>query len=334
MLPFLLAGAVVACGGFGLKKGADGAIDSRRAGNVERQAAVRLAASKDRLNRAVSRCEASFGRLARQRARAREILVSQIVPTLRLVAGVEELGFADVEDAVREPESAIVALEGSQIPILEVGHGAYVGYGAGAALGAAAQSGVMSFGVASTGASISGLSGAAAANSTMAWFGGGSIASGGFGMAGGAAVLSGVAVAPAILLGGLAYARSADQRLTRATAFSEEVDVAVEEGGSAISRTDAVTLRVNELQRAISDVLRRADALSARIASAIQGAGGERLAFGSLPEALRREVVILGSLGSLLGELIQVDVADEAARLLEASTEALNRWRKTREMGA
>lgn len=48
---------------------------------------------------------------------------------------------------------------------------------------------VATFGVASTGTSISTLSGAAATNATLAWFGGGSVATGGGGMAAGTVVL-------------------------------------------------------------------------------------------------------------------------------------------------
>ena len=47
---------------------------------------------------------------------------------------------------------------------------------------------------ASTGTSIASLSGAAATNATLAFFGGGSLAAGGLGMAGGTAVLGGLDV--------------------------------------------------------------------------------------------------------------------------------------------
>ncbi|MDF5718281.1 MAG: hypothetical protein PUP93_31545 [Rhizonema sp. NSF051] len=53
-----------------------------------------------------------------------------------------------------------------------------------------------SVGVASTGTAISTLSGAAATNAMLAWFGGGAIAAGGGGMALGAAVLGGITVLP------------------------------------------------------------------------------------------------------------------------------------------
>jgi hypothetical protein len=57
---------------------------------------------------------------------------------------------------------------------------------------------VTALGSASTGAAISGLSGVAATNATMAWFGGGALAAGGAGMAGGAAVLSGLFAIPLV----------------------------------------------------------------------------------------------------------------------------------------
>ena len=55
-------------------------------------------------------------------------------------------------------------------------------------------------GSASTGVAISGLSGVAAYNATMAWFGGGALAAGGAGMSGGMMVLGGIVAAPLILI--------------------------------------------------------------------------------------------------------------------------------------
>ena len=55
-------------------------------------------------------------------------------------------------------------------------------------------------GSASTGAAISGLSGVAATNATMAWFGGGAMAAGGAGMTGGMAVLGGIVAVPLICI--------------------------------------------------------------------------------------------------------------------------------------
>lgn len=65
-----------------------------------------------------------------------------------------------------------------------------------------AMSGAAALGTASTGTAISSLSGAAAQSATLAWWGGGSLASGGLGMAGGAAALTGIGFA----VGAVAFA--------------------------------------------------------------------------------------------------------------------------------
>lgn len=77
-----------------------------------------------------------------------------------------------------------------------------VGLSAGATTGGVVSVGswalVASLGSASTGAAISGLSGVAATNATLAWFGGGAIAAGGFGMSTGSVVLALLAITPVI----------------------------------------------------------------------------------------------------------------------------------------
>ena len=73
---------------------------------------------------------------------------------------------------------------------------------AGAGVSVGVTSAVGTFGVASTGAAISGLSGAAAESAGLAFLGGGSLASGGGGMALGATALNVAVAGPAILVGG------------------------------------------------------------------------------------------------------------------------------------
>lgn len=64
---------------------------------------------------------------------------------------------------------------------------------------ATAMGGAAALGTASTGTAITTLSGAAAQNATLAWWGGGSLASGGLGMAGGAVALNGIGLAAGVV---------------------------------------------------------------------------------------------------------------------------------------
>lgn len=73
------------------------------------------------------------------------------------------------------------------------------GVGAGSAVAIGSWALVSLVGSASTGTAIAGLTGVAATNATLAWFGGGALAAGGAGMAGGAMVLGGLFAAPLII---------------------------------------------------------------------------------------------------------------------------------------
>ena len=87
--------------------------------------------------------------------------------------------------------------------------------GAGALAGAAFGVGMFSLasaiGTASTGTAIGALSGAAATNATLAWFGGGALAAGGFGATGGAVVLTGGIALVAIGAGAAVHATFSHQ---------------------------------------------------------------------------------------------------------------------------
>lgn len=98
---------------------------------------------------------------------------------------------------------------------------------AGAALALGSMSAVSSFGAASTGTAIATLSGAAARNATMAWFGGGSLSAGGAGMAGGALTLSGIALAPILIVGAFKYGKHAEKKMTSAIQYRNKVREAV-----------------------------------------------------------------------------------------------------------
>lgn len=85
--------------------------------------------------------------------------------------------------------------------------------GAGALTSAGAWAAVSAFGVASTGTAIGGLSGAAASNAALAWFGGGSLATGGGGMALGSVVIGGLVILPLIGVAAWLGHRAADKKI-------------------------------------------------------------------------------------------------------------------------
>jgi len=84
-----------------------------------------------------------------------------------------------------------------------------IGAAGGSALTAGSWALVSVLGAASTGTAISTLSGVAATNATLAWFGGGALATGGAGIAGGSLVLGGLFASPLILIWGFGVHKKA-----------------------------------------------------------------------------------------------------------------------------
>lgn len=116
----------------------------------------------------------------------------------------------------------------SSVNAMEIVKGGVASLGAGVLSGVGAYGGVMMLGTASTGASISALSGIAAHNATLAYLGGGSLAAGGAGMAGGTIVLGGVVVIPILLVASSIMSAKAEENLAQAEKTYEEAKNAAE----------------------------------------------------------------------------------------------------------
>lgn len=111
---------------------------------------------------------------------------------------------------------------------LEVVGGATAGAIGGALTAIGAYSAAQAFACASTRTAISALSGVAASNATLAFFGGGSLAAGGLGMAGGTMVLGGLVVGPALLVMGLITGAKAQEKLDKALENKAQAEEIVE----------------------------------------------------------------------------------------------------------
>ncbi|MBB1351240.1 MULTISPECIES: hypothetical protein [unclassified Pseudoalteromonas] len=128
------------------------------------------------------------------------------------------------------------------------------GTASGAALSLGSLGAVSAYGAASTGTSIAALSGAAAQNATIAWFGGGALTAGGAGMAGGAMVLGGIALAPLAIIGAFKYASHAEKKLTEAQSFRNQVNEAVEKIDAAIQVASTLNSHVILFQETLEKI--------------------------------------------------------------------------------
>lgn len=130
----------------------------------------------------------------------------------------------------------------------------------GVGLSAGLTSAVTTFASASTGTAISSLSGAAATNATLAFLGGGSLATGGGGMVVGAAALNFVTIGPAILVSGFVVAGQGEKAKTKAVENEAAVAIAIAEAQETKAKFDAIITRANELARLLDQLVVRATA--------------------------------------------------------------------------
>ena len=121
------------------------------------------------------------------------------------------------------------------------------------------QGTVAALATASTGTAISGLSGAAATNATLAWLGGGSLAAGGGGVAAGTIVLTtitaGTTAVVALLSAGTIVSAHYSKKLTEAKEYEKNVGITVASLEKAWTIMDGVAQRVSEL-RDVTEELR------------------------------------------------------------------------------
>ena len=141
--------------------------------------------------------------------------------------------------------------------------GGFAAVGAAYAAGQGTVALVGLFGTASTGAAIGGLSGAAAWNATLAWLGGGSLAAGGGGMALGTLVLGGIAVGPALMIGGFVLGGQGEKALTEARRYEAKANVEMAKLDNFKDFLEQVQRRITELKELVESLNSKAiDGLS------------------------------------------------------------------------
>ncbi|MFK3936162.1 hypothetical protein ACI2JA_01445 [Alkalihalobacillus sp. NPDC078783] len=143
-----------------------------------------------------------------------------------------------------DSEELLTELEFSVVQLAKILGGGIASVGSGAAVAFGAYSATMALGTASTGAAITGLSGVAATNATLAWLGGGALATGGAGIAGGTLVLGGLVLGPALAVAGTVLSAAAKKRLNEAKASLVKAETFREDAKLFIINLDNIQDRV------------------------------------------------------------------------------------------
>lgn len=244
-LPLLFIGVAAATGGVGIGKSIKAGIDANNASRINKNANEMVQETTDWLNAQRFACGRSLGQLGEEKL---YVINSSIVEFLDTFTQIKNVDFKDSEglDELRklhidqqdfEMLRSMVNFAGS------IAGGAVAGTAGGALVAFGAYGAAQAFACASTGTAIASLSGAAATNATLAFFGGGSLAAGGLGMAGGTAVLGGLVAGPALMVVGFVAGAAAKKNLEKAYTNRAEAIQIVEQLSTAALQCETIRRR-------------------------------------------------------------------------------------------
>ena len=247
-LPLLLWGAAAALGSYGVKKGFDAKSDNDKAKRIGERAERQHRRALSDLEQHKAKTNLVLEQLGQYKA---HVFVNQIKQLIDVVKKNKSASSRLKDFNEGFSDSELVSIEHNIETSLELSKGLGVGAVSGALAAYGAYSGVGALAAASTGTAISGLSGVAATNATLAWLGGGSLASGGMGIAGGTAVLGGLVIAPALAIGGFMMASKAEEALTKAREYEADIEIAIAQIEASGAILDAVQDNARQLAMAI-----------------------------------------------------------------------------------
>lgn len=228
-LPLLFIGIAAATGTFGVGSTIKAGIDANTAKLVNRSANEIVQDATEWVNAQRLACGRSLTQLGEEKL---FVLSSSMTEFLDCFQKIKNVDFKDTEGLDELKKMHIDEQDFVEMRTLvnfagSLAGGAVAGTAGGALAAFGAYGAAQALAFASTGTAISALSGAAATNATLAFFGGGSLAAGGLGMAGGTAVLGGLVAGPALMVMGLVAGNAAKKNLEKAyTNRAEAIQIA------------------------------------------------------------------------------------------------------------
>lgn len=243
-LPLLFIGIGAAAGALGVGKSAKAVVDVTQASRFNKSATELIEDSRNLLERQRTACGNALERLGEEKL---YILNANMMAFLNSFTRIKNVEFSNTEGLDELSKLHIDSKEFDELQELAnfagaMAGGAVAGVAGGAITAFGAYGAAQTFAVASTGTAIASLHGAAAANATLAFFGGGSLATGGLGMAGGMVVLGGLVAGPALAAMGFVAGAAAKKNLEKAKINkAEALEIA--------AQSDAASLQCEAIRR-------------------------------------------------------------------------------------
>lgn len=252
LIPLVLAAGSAATAAFGLKKSYDAYSDNKEAEETGAYAQEiydktqkDLNDNRENLNQKIIK----FGEFKEKN------FEKYVLKFIEIFDQIKNVDFNDKVSKEMSVDMDFATFEKIKKEIFDIGTmlggtAASLGTGAAAGFGAFGLTGALA--TASTGTAIGSLSGAAATNATLAWLGGGSLASGGLGMAGGTMVLGGMVAGPALAVAGFVLASAAEKKKDAAYSNLSKAKAIRESNNAIINKLTLISKSIDSLRECIN----------------------------------------------------------------------------------
>ena len=218
LIPIIAGIAALAAGGYGVVKGAKAIKDNNEANEVNENAQDIIDTAQEKLQTSRDRTSKALMDLGNKKIDICDKHLAHFIASFEKLKNVEletSVGLEELSKFKIDKQS-IIDLKKITLIATSLAAGTAGGAVAGAAVAFGAYGAAGALATASTGTAIATLSGAAATNATLAFFGGGAIAAGGLGIAGGTAILGGLVAGPALAVVGCVMGAKASANLDNA----------------------------------------------------------------------------------------------------------------------
>ena len=316
-LPFLFVALAVGAGTVGTVKAVEGLDDLSTAKSIGKKAEKKYTSRVAKYQKIERKTEKSIEDLGRTRIEVSAHQMKDFIEQFRRLSKANQsalqaltrAGFT-LEELKKMENISIKAskLLGTGVKALSSSTATYFG-----ALGLTSV-----LASASTGTAISSLSGAAATNATLAWWGGGSIASGGGGMALGSTMVGVVAIGPALAIGGFMLASEGKKALKKARSYSADVDKACAKLSLACDGMKVIQARVNEIRGVIIELASRLGQATEKLKQLVD----------LRTEKAKRLFHQAALIAKALATVLNVQIIDSKGALTAASQKALSEGKR------
>lgn len=323
-LPILFIGIAVATGGLGIGKTIKAGVDANEASKINKSAQELVDESTKRMDLQRKACGTSLERLGEQKLFVLNSSMNDFLNSFSKIKNVDFRDSAELEELKNfHIDSKYFAEMKSMVNFAgSIAGGTAAGTAGGALVAFGAYGAAQALAAASTGTAIASLSGAAATNATLAFFGGGSLAAGGLGMAGGTAVLGGLVAGPALMVMGFVAGAAAKKNLEKAYTNRDEAIQIFEQLSAASLQCESIRRRTYMYY----NLLARLDAyflpLIYRMEDILKSEGDDYRMY--QPES-KKAIASCASFAVTIKTLLDTPILTEEGYLTEASKEAVEK---------